>query len=165
MVKAKLLIFDTDFTAKEAVGEVKDGTVVLKDKEWLVDKTKPFIIKDFLGRQMPLYLLKWNSVTPMNFETKVKRIAMKDESGKEYMVETEELVPIEPKFDESIRVTPEILKMTRDTRFLKGMGKYASEPSFPDWLPKLIFIIIVLAGGFLIYYLIASGQLKPILGI
>jgi len=63
MTRAEFLIFDTDFSCRRFKKKIKDGKVVIGDKEWVVDKAQPFHLKKGLGYR-PLYLLKWNSVFP-----------------------------------------------------------------------------------------------------
>jgi hypothetical protein len=161
-MRSTFLFFDTDFTAEFVRAKIKNGKVLLKDGEHIVDKTKPFMLKSTLAPR-PLYLMKWNSVYPMTFEVKETIQILKDvETGKEFQLSKKELVPADTSFYEKggAGYSPEILKTTGDVRFLKGMKKYSEGKGMEakSIITIILFIVLIIGGGFLMYMLL-SGQL------
>ena len=161
-MKEKFLVFKTDFTAEMVSSKVKDGKTVIGNKEFEVDKTRPFTLKTAFGNRV-FYLLKWNSLYPMTFAVKEDVKTYRDDTGKELQVKTQELVSVEPEFYEKggAGYSPEMLKTTTDVRFLKGFRAYAGEGR--DWkniLSWVLGITIFLAAGFLIWQLILQGGIK-----
>jgi len=67
MSKKKALLFNTDFTAEEKPVSIKDGSIVIDDKEFFVDDIKGVSVKGTLGSK-ELYFLKWKSIRPAKFE-------------------------------------------------------------------------------------------------
>jgi hypothetical protein len=165
-MKSAFLFFDTNFTAKLVKKKVKDGKVVIENGEYEVDKTAPFQLKSFFG-SCPLYLMKWNSLYPMTFETKEEvssdaQVIKSIFDGKHIQMARKELVPVKPEFYEKggIGYSPQALKTTADVRFLKGMKKYGEGGM--DWksiMTWVLGIMIFVAGAFLVY-MFATGQIK-----
>ena len=77
-MKARHLIFHTDHTAEFVDGEVADGSMSNQDKEFIMDKAKPILIKKrglfgrFFAGHYPLYMLKWNILLPAQMEVREK---------------------------------------------------------------------------------------------
>jgi len=154
-MKSIILFFDTDYTARILKKEVKDGRVEIDDGEYVVGNTTPFTVKTPTGTK-PLYILKWNTIYPAEFklEDKIVKLMGRD-------MKMKELVPVKPEFfvKNDLRFNPKMLKMTQELRFLKGMKSYA-EGGVRDWkniLSWVLGVIMLVAGGFLIYILMKGG--------
>lgn len=161
------MILDTDFSGEIKKAEIKDGKVTINNKEWYVDKAKPFMLKGLIPR--PLYILKWDNVLPLEFEVEEKNTVLKNETtGETFTMVKKQLVPLtETKFQEKYKQMPELLKETQDLRFLKSMKKYAgggegilAGAKSSKFVMFLIFAIIIGVGGFLLTYAIQMGWIK-----
>jgi hypothetical protein len=176
-MRGQFLLFDTDYTAVMLRSTIKDGKVTIGKgddaKEFVVDKTRPFQLKTPLGTR-PLYLLKWNSIAPMNFKVdeKTESYLRTDPDGKEHKIDvvTKDLVPVDPKFDETGKITPEMLKTTAEGRFLKGMKKYVGGGGGGGLLGGLgggeggsmLPLILGFFGGAIFLYFLIVMKLVPI---
>lgn len=128
----KGILFHTDFTAEEVKFEIKDGKAVIDNKEFIVDRTAPIMLrKKILGRTrfVPYYILKWDKIEPANLQ-----VVDVEPNSEEYAQLTDASFPqirtLEVAFPESegeVAKLPEMLKETMDLRFLKSMKKYAGE--------------------------------------
>lgn len=168
MEKASFLLLDTDFTCVEVDGYLEDGYVILNDGVYLLDRSKPLekrFKKGFFGSK-PFYILKWNSLIPLNLELKEERVKL---DNKEYLYRT--LEPLELKFTEwyeqkgkdgkKYSILPKALKAYWEMQFLKGLGKYpeAKKPKLKKFLQLLPFILIIV-GGMVLAYLMMSGVFR-----
>lgn len=141
--------------------------MTIGNKEWIVDKARPFQLKTALGVR-PLYLLKWNSLAPMNFEIKENTktyTRMVDGKEETITVAEKELKEVDPKFDTSSKVTPEILKTTQDGRFLKHMKKYAGGAGggiFGEEGGSMLPLILGVVGGAVLIYVLLMLKLIPV---
>jgi len=149
----KAILLHTDFMGEEKKIEIKDGKAVIDDKEFIMDRATPFLIKTKrLGRTIlkPLYIMKWDKVEPVQYTLGEREI-----DGDEY-AELEQkglLKTLEIKFppkDES-DILPHYLRETHDMRYLRHMKKYATEGQgkigfgFKRWM--LIPIAFLISGG------------------
>ena len=162
-MKGIFIIFDTDYNATIKKANIKNGKVVIGDKEWVVDKAKPFLVRTMFGKTYPLYLLKWNSVFPANPKVEEEvRTFVDPETNEKLEVVYKNLTFAEPKFDEKQKVTPEILRSTAETRFIKAMKRYTAPRiiEWQKWLPLILFILFLLIGGFLLQYGFQTGMIK-----
>ncbi|MFQ6119455.1 MAG: hypothetical protein ACE5KE_06170 [Methanosarcinales archaeon] len=87
-MKAKQLIFNTDYTAEFFSKKVKNGAILTEDKEFVIDRAKPMMLKRngflssiFGSKSIPFYLLKWNILVPAQFKAKVTEGKLKDLKG------------------------------------------------------------------------------------
>lgn len=124
MTKATCILFDTNFSAEMKKENIKDGKIILYDKEFFVDKVRPFTITDTFGGTRLLYLFKWNMLEPLSFMEKdgTKEEVLDD--GLRVKYKTTELVPMTPedlKQEGRDKILPQMLKDTMDMRFLKQM--------------------------------------------
>lgn len=188
-MKSKLLLFDTDFNAELVTANVKDGKAKRgkwkNAKEWIVDKTIPFQLKQGWSVR-PLYLLKWNMVFPASYKIQVvdiksgeakvvgefptltKGLELKNLKEKPPEIERiVELVPMPVEFYEAkgkdkVGYDPSILATTNDVRFLKGFGKYSggggSERDWKQYIQYVLLLIVLGAGGFLVFLLMRGGK-------
>jgi hypothetical protein len=153
---AKFLLFETDYTVKLKKGKIKDGKVTIDKKEFIVDKAKPLQMMKAFGSQ-PLYLIKWNSLTPIYPNVKEEKKTLLDPSTNEqhqFVKKDIEFLNEPPDFKES-KTLPEMLASTQDMRFLKGMKKYAGGGmglDLGDKMPLILLFIILFAFGFLMTY-------------
>ena len=91
--KAKVLFFDTDYTAEIKDVEIKNGNIIIdNDTEHIVDDIQPMIMKSGLISNTPLYICKWNTLVPIRFQTVTKRMTA-DEAEK--FAEDNDFVKIE----------------------------------------------------------------------
>lgn len=123
-----------------------------KDKEFQVDRARPFLLKKrrlFKTTIKPLYFLKWDKIEPAHFIIDEREI-----DGEQYaeLKNKAMLFSIEPAFPEKGEkdVLPAMLRETHDMRFLKHMKKYASEGQAKErqlksWM--LIPLFLIAAGG------------------
>ena len=114
--KCKVLILSSDFTGELKSVKIKDGSVHVDDKEFKIDKAKPFRIKfGKFKKSDTTYLLKWNTILPLQF----KPMEIDDNGYRE-----KTLIPIELE-EYKTQITPDLLEETVSLRFLKQMKKYA----------------------------------------
>ena len=78
--------------------KVKNGKVSYKDKEWYVDRTKPMTLQSAFGSNRPLYLLKWNTVIPMDFDVTNKTTTLVNPKTGENLLLKEKNLKIETKY-------------------------------------------------------------------
>ena len=114
----KLILLSSDFTGEVKDVKIKDGSVTIDEKEFIIDKARPFQIK-FKKMRKPdvTYICKWNTEIPIQFK------AMEVESGG---VKTMTLEPLDMKEYKS-QSSPDLIAQTADMRFLKNLKKYAEE--------------------------------------
>lgn len=169
MTRITAIIFDTDFTAMIKVLKVKNGKVAYKDKEWYVDRTKPMTLQSAFGSNRPLYLLKWNTVIPMDFDVTNKTTTLVNPETGENLLLTEKNLKIidNPEWVHDKKLPPpEALKMTADMRFLKQM-KLGKEKQGFDIGSALPYIIAVGVAGLGMLFFLQSGGfawLQKVLG-
>jgi hypothetical protein len=154
------LIMHTDFMGELEKIDIKDGKAVIKDKEFIVDRSNPIMVrhkKMFRTCIKPFYFLKWDKVEAAHFVKTEREI---DEEQYMELKDKYVLKSIEPVFPDKNKddILPEMLKETADMRFLKNMKKYATDGKgggkmqFQRWM--LIPIAFLLSGGlmFMLYY-------------
>lgn len=167
MSKAVALIFDTDFTSEMRDVKVKDGKIVISDKEWVVDKTTPFQHKTAFGMR-PLYMLKWNSLIPLEWNVVSEERTFTDDKGNSYVVEARDIKPVdykEIKWEPS-KILPAMLRQTGEMKFLKNMKSGTEKPDITESLVKILPVIIIGAIVVLgVTLLWQSGMIKTIFGI
>ena len=166
-MKASILLLDTDFNARLIRKvPVKDGKVLLKKgrekKEFIVDKARPFYLRTFFGSR-PLYICKWSSIIPLEFDVKEKyETFVNEQTNEKVKLGRKELVVIDPsdaKWQEKYKITPELLASTHDMRFLKGMGKYGKRFELEG---SPLPIILALVFGMILSYILIALKLIPI---
>ncbi|MCW1312773.1 MAG: hypothetical protein OH338_05090 [Candidatus Parvarchaeota archaeon] len=114
-MKSAFLLFHTDYTTELKFANVKDGVARIEDKEIVVDKAKPLILKTRFA-SVPLYLFKWDSLVPI--EPKDLRI-----------YETE--------------ITPEMLKRMVEMKLWHFLLKrFRAEIKIASWLQVMGFMIL-----------------------
>jgi hypothetical protein len=147
-VKARALFFHSPIEAEFKKIKIKDGTIVIDNKEWDVGKIRSINLKSGTGVR-PLYLLKWNSLIPAQLEERTDEISYKptgdvENDGKSYLkfwkrlkksghtgkeIETNNWVykriASVPLTFLKTKFSPELLHATADMRFLKNMKTYA----------------------------------------
>lgn len=125
------LLFTTDFTAVKVKFEVKDGKTTIDNKEFIIDRTAPIMLKETrLGRTKfkPFYILKWDKIEPANLQ-----VVDISPNSEEYAELSQNSFPVirtlEVVFPEKGEgdVLPEMLKETHDMRYMKHLKKYAAE--------------------------------------
>jgi hypothetical protein len=159
------LLFHTDFMAEKKKIEIKDGKVVIDDKEFLVDRVKPFMMMTKrLGRVSikPIYLLKWDKIEPAPYEmteTEIDGETYAELKDKFVIKSLDVVFPEKGEKD----VLPHYLRETHDMRYLKHMKKYATDGKgggrfqFQRWM--LIPIAFLISGG-MMFLLNYAGILK-----
>jgi len=151
-MKVNTLIFNTDFLASFGRHKLENGKIIIGEKEFDVDKTKPFLLKKklfgFIPFAQPLYILKWDSYVPAHYE----RVTSEGENGEI----RKELKLVDLKFLKNKIYTPEFHKGLTDMKFLKNMSKYASEKKGMN-MGNLIFILLLIAGGVVAFLMFGTG--------
>lgn len=124
-------IFHTNHMAEKVKFEVKDGKTVIDNKEFIVDRVQPILLKEKrLGRTRfkPFYILKWDKIEPANIQ-----VVDVDPNSEDYAQLVENAIPrvksLEVVFPDSQEgdILPEMLRQTFDQRYLKHMKTYAGE--------------------------------------
>lgn len=157
-MKAKFLIFHTNYDAELVTAKIKKGFARIRDMEFPVSNVKHFNIKTLFGTQ-PLYIFKWNSIYPVEFDVKEEEEAVYvDEKGREIKLIREELVPIEEiKFRESGKLTPELIRDITEIRFLRTMKRYVEEKAKPAIVPVIVALILGILIAFIVF---SSGVIR-----
>jgi hypothetical protein len=167
-MKATILLLDSDFTGRIIRrGVSQDGKLRYKtkdeDKEWDISKAKPFNLQTFFSSR-PLYICKWNSLYPLQFDIKDNsKEYVNAETGEKIKIGGKELVVISPddlKFKESHKDTPEMLAGTHDQRFLKHMRKYAGGRE--GMQASLFPILMALIFGAIMAYILIAMKIIPV---
>jgi hypothetical protein len=143
-MKAAALIFDTDFTAEMHDVKLKDGKIQYADKEWVADKTTPFQLKTSFGMR-PLYLLKWNSLIPIEWAVVESEKKFTDEEGKTYGVAVKDIKPLdfkEIKWEPS-KVLPAILRQSGEMKFMRGLKGGGEKGDIAETIGKILPIVII----------------------
>jgi hypothetical protein len=87
------LFLDTDYTAEFKDSEIKEGNIIVDNNtEHIIDDTVPIILKTGIISNSPLYIVKWNTLTPIKF--KVVSQKMTPEEAEKY-AEDNDFVRIE----------------------------------------------------------------------
>jgi len=76
----KALLLHSDYTGELKNCKVKDGSIIIDDKEFFVDDIRPIVIKSFFGTKN-LYILKWRSIRPLKLIN--KKVIVKGKSIKD----------------------------------------------------------------------------------
>jgi hypothetical protein len=126
------LYFESERTARMVNKPIKDGKVQIDDKLFFPDRANPIMLETRLGVK-PLYILKWDSVTP-----------------------AKELRAMDPTFVLSKEMDPSTFRRVVDMKVMGNMLKIQK----PALNPLLAVILGLAFGGFLVYYLIAYKVVK-----
>ena len=168
MTKVVVDVFDTDFTSKRYNTKIENGKITIADKEWVVDGVRPFATTAAFGTVRPLYLLKWNSMTPLEFSVEESDKSFTDDtSGQTHKFVHKELVPLtqDPKkglgFAQS-KILPQTMKLTTDMRFLRSLRLGAKPKSKMDFNEMLPYIIAIGGAIFIMMILSQTGLLDGI---
>lgn len=125
MPKAKVLFFDSNNEARLMNMKVEDGSIMIGDKQFIVDTAHPLHLKTLLGFR-PMYLIKWNNVTPAT-NVNMERI--------------------NPEFkDKYPDITPEMLRKLMGLKILGNLIKVKKQTG------GIIFLIVGIIVGLLILY-------------
>lgn len=155
---ALFIFFDTDTEARIIKSKVYDGTAIIDNKLFYVDKNNPINVtykEGFSKKRMPLYVVKWNSVTPSNIEAKAvnKPKLPKGMIAQEANPEMIEKPSI--KFKEYERdLTPEYISKLIE---LKIMGNLLGRKKDFN---IILLIIMMLVGALIAYFMFKSGYIK-----
>jgi hypothetical protein len=146
----KVLLLSSDFTGEIKEVKIKDGSVTIDEKEFIIDKARPFQIKfRKLGKHDVTYICKWNSEVPIQFKP------MEVESNG---VKTMTLEPLDMKEYKS-QSSPDLIAQTADMRFLKNLKKYSEEKKGFEMGGMIKIVAIALFGVAAVFLLF------PMLGI
>jgi hypothetical protein len=127
------IILSTDFIAEKAKFEIKDGKTVIDNKEFIVDRIQPIMLKEKrLGRVRfkPFYILKWDKIEAANIQVTEDEeyVEVGNNGNKTIGNILRTLNVVFPDEGEGQgKILPEMLRETIDLRFLKSMKKYAGE--------------------------------------
>ncbi|MFQ6118298.1 MAG: hypothetical protein ACE5KE_00260 [Methanosarcinales archaeon] len=130
---AYFLYFNSKDICKLVKKKIKDGTVDIEGKKFIVDISKPRLLQTPLGYK-PLYIVKWNNTEPAENINPLKF---------DY---------ISPKFKERFDMTPEMLKKLIGLKILGNMIKTRISLG-----PIFMLVIGIAVGSLILYSLIAFG--------
>lgn len=122
-MKSAFLFFHSDYTTELKFADVKDGIARIENKEIVVDKAKPFVLKTRFAT-IPFYMFKWDSV-----------------------------VPIEPKDLKiyETNITPEMLKRLVELKIWHFLLKrFRAELGIINWMQIMMFVILGMITMFLL---------------
>jgi len=147
-MRDKFLYFVTENEAELRDEVIKDGTVVIGNKEWYVDKAKPINLRGRLGKQS-MYILKWDSPHPAEINPDSKEIKIPSSIGnvediKKKMRELtglEKVALVQLVFTQDKSYTPEALKKTTSLSILGNMLRIRKEA------PSIILLFIGVGVG------------------
>jgi len=161
--KPKALFFHTNYIAEMKDIEIKDGKIKVENKEFIADRVKPFFLKH-KGKLVPLYLLYWRVIEPLNFDVVERKLPEGDYIEYKQRPIVKELKQLEFKAKEPDKkdILPELLDLITDMKFLKNLGKYprGEEEKKKFKFQKWMLIPIALGVSFLInvvYFVILGG--------
>jgi hypothetical protein len=129
-MKAKFLLFETENMARLVEGDVKDGSVVIEGKQYILDTSRPIELATKFG-YTPLFIVKWNVTEPAS------NIHKQNPRG---------LQKFDPQFKERYDINPEMLRKMMGLKILGNMIK-TKEP-VGGW----IWLIFGLIAGIGILY-------------
>lgn len=149
MGKADFLLLKANNHGKFVKAEINDGSVIIENKEFMVDISNPILIEKGFGFK-PLYIIKWSSTVPSTNLHKVGPI--------QYV---EDKVPTaerhRPEFRDKYDMTPEMLKKIMGMKILGNMIKTKQPSKLGSW----IYIVAAgLAVVMIVYGLVALGYIK-----
>jgi hypothetical protein len=126
----KALYFHTENDAELINAKVKDGGMVIGDKKFVVDMSKPLNLRRKFGMTEPLYLLKWDSIFPARIshnavERQIKINEVKDAVLGKAPVERNCITTLV--FTRDAKNTPESLQKTESLKILGGMLRVKKE--------------------------------------
>ena len=160
-MNVRALIFDTNYIAEMKKAKLEEGFLKIGNMQIPVDKSRHFTLKrkifHLFTTTVPLFILKWNSIYPMEFEVaESKEATYVDESGREITLYRKELVPADIEFyEEKKKIYPELVKDVTEIKFLKRMKSYL-EPRGRGELPILPLLLALILGAVIMYFLITS---------
>jgi len=172
-INGVFLYFDSKHVARLIKSKIRDGTVIIDNKLYMVDQTRPLYITvgKFFKKTYPLYIIKWDKTKPYNILKEslmrdIKRVKM---LNPEVTVEKDKnrergvLKPVDPEpadqyvpyfHDYEDDMTPELVKKLTDMKITSGLlGR-----GFNINIGLLIAGVIL--GAILIYFLVMSGLIK-----
>jgi hypothetical protein len=171
-MKANAIVFNTENTGEILPVEMNDdGSIIIGESEYFVDKTPPILLKDqrgkggFIKRRLTkgkldcYYILKTDTIIPIMHKMEEKEAKFNKNCPKcgttvaTYAATVKTIVPADEKFYKSV-MNPRIFKDTAELRFLKQLKKY-SEPDKRGGNMKgmLMRILIIVAGGIGAYFI------------
>ena len=149
MAKSLFLLLKANNHGKMVSAEIHDGTVVIEDKQFMVDTANPILLEKGFGVK-PLYILKWSSTVP---STNLHRI-----NDVQYVEDTKlQGERKRPQFQDKYDMTPEMLKKIMGMKILGNMIKTQKPKKWGTW-------VWVLLGGLgillVVYGLVFMGYIK-----
>jgi len=134
MTKAWILMFDSNYDARLVKAEVEDGTVIIDDKEFIVDETNPLLLRAGLFKgYKPLYIVKWDSLEPM------------------------QIMPNFNKKGNPSNIDPKTFRRMSDMRILSNLVRPVRKVSF-----NFIWMILGIGVGAIILYALITFGFMPI---
>lgn len=160
-VEAVFLYFDSNHISKLVKATIYDGTVIIDNKMFVVDMTRPLYITfgKIFKKTYPLYIIKWNDIKPYNI-ARESLIREKTEENLKELKNTRQIEPIKaeqfvPEFhDYNDDMTPELAKKIADTKITAGILGGSKNMSI------ILIIVGALLGAIIVYFMITSGLIK-----
>lgn len=149
MAKSLFLLLKANNHGKIVKAEINDGTVVIENKQFMVDISNPILLEKGLGVK-PLYILKWSSTVPATNLHKIGPV--------QYVEDTK--IPTErhrPQFKDKYDMTPEMLKKIMGMKILGNMIKTKGPSKLGSWVWILLGGVAIIM---IIYGLVFMGYIK-----
>ena len=149
----KVLLFNNEREASFiSVKPVKDGAIIIGDKKFYVDESESLLLQKRFGMAEPLYILKWDCITPARLEHRVvERMeelgSLKSQVGGTPVVRDHITNVVFTRDDKN---TPESLYKTESLKILGGMLRIKRE--MRSFLPLVFGIIVGSVIMFLMFY-------------
>lgn len=163
-MKAYFLKFDSKYNCKLIKQKIKDGRVIIDDGMFIVDETKPLLLKaGMFGGVKPLYIIKWDAPFPHQPTTEEKPKKKKPNNPNSISVPAGHGIPIKnpeltseiPEFDYK-KYRPEMLKSLADMSVMKNlMGPKKSN------VGSLVYLIGGLFIGAIVLFVLQYFNLVP----
>jgi len=160
LTKAFFLVFDSSYQCKLVKKEIKAGRVIIDNGMYIVDETKPLLLKSGLfGGVKPLYLIKWNSSIASNPDTipsskpqnnvnnPYSNPKLKD--GEAVKVNENPIGTAKPEFQNTGKFSPEMLQSLADMQVMRNLLGKSKSPA-----QGIILLMVGLFAGALVLYML-----------
>lgn len=149
MAKSLFLLLKANNHGKIVKAEINDGTVIIENKQFMVDISNPILLEKGLGIK-PLYILKWSSTVPATNLHKPGTV--------QYVEDTK--LPTErrrPQFEDKYNMTPEMLRKVMGMKILGNMIKTKAPSKLGSWVWILLGGLAIIL---IVYGLVFMGYIK-----
>lgn len=149
MAKSLFLLLKANNHGKIVKADIHDGTVVIDNKQFMVDIANPILLEKGFGVK-PLYILKWSSTVPA---TNLHRVG-----PVQYVEDTK--LPTDrrrPQFEDKYNMTPEMLKKIMGMKILGNMIRTKTAKKWGSWVWILLGGLAIIL---IVYGLVFMGYIR-----